>query len=73
MAFWASHFVRGIQLQNAGRGALARMIVPILAAHPEMRAGVEILRQEMEAIPFDLAARTAAEARCVAPSPRPRD
>jgi sugar phosphate isomerase/epimerase len=47
-----------------GRGALplARWIAPILAAHPEMPVGVEILSDEMEAMAFDEAAGTAAAA-----------
>ena len=47
-----------------GRGALplARMIAPILHAHPALPVGVEILSDEMEAMPFDEAAVTAAEA-----------
>jgi sugar phosphate isomerase/epimerase len=47
-----------------GRGALplARMIAPVLAAHPELPVGVEILSDEMEAMAFDAAAGTAADA-----------
>ena len=45
-----------------GRGALplARWVAPILAAHPDMPVGVEILSDEMEAMDFDQAAGTAA-------------
>jgi sugar phosphate isomerase/epimerase len=47
-----------------GRGALplARMIAPVLAAHSELPVGVEIISDEMEAMSFDEAASTAAEA-----------
>jgi sugar phosphate isomerase/epimerase len=47
-----------------GRGALplARWVAPILAAHPGMPVGVEILSDEMEAMDFDEAAGTAATA-----------
>ncbi len=47
-----------------GRGALplARMIAPVLAAHPELPVGVEILSDEMEAMSFDEAAGAAAKA-----------
>lgn len=46
-----------------GRGALpiARWIAPILAAHPAMPVGVEILSDEMEAMDFGEAAGTAAD------------
>jgi sugar phosphate isomerase/epimerase len=53
--------MKGRKVPGQGALPLARMTAPIMAAHPGIPIGAEIISDEMEGMDFDEAARTTAE------------